>query len=180
MDAALVRTPHFYKPFMTPEALAEYYLRVADSSRIPILIYSVPVFTQVTVKAPLVEKVAQHPNVIGMKDSSGDVRGVTEIMAAAPKSFQMLVGSPSTLHGSLEKGAVGGVLALACAFPEMCVETYEASRAGDAERAQALQENLRAAANLLGTQFGIAGLKHAMDRLGYYGGLPRPKSRYCR
>ena len=173
-DVALVRTPHFYKPFMTPETLAEYYLRVADGARIPVLIYSVPVFTQVTVKAPLLAKVAEHPNIIGMKDSSGDVQGVTEIIAAAPQSFQMLVGSPSTLHESLEKGAVGGVLALACAFPEMCVEAYEASRAANADRAQDLQKSLRSAASLLGTQYGIPGLKYAMDRLGYYGGVPRP------
>ena len=159
---------------MTPEALAEYYLRVADGARIPVLIYSVPVFTQVTVKAPLVAKLAEHPNIGGMKDSSGDVQGVAEIIAAAPANFQMLVGSPSTLHESLEKGAVGGVLALACAFPEMCVDAYEASRDGNSQRAQALQKNLRSAASLLGTQYGIPGLKYAMDRLGYFGGLPRP------
>jgi 4-hydroxy-2-oxoglutarate aldolase len=171
---ALVRTPHFYKPLMIPDALAEYYLRVADAARIPVLIYSVPVFTQVTVKAPLVAKLAEHPNIIGMKDSSGDVQGVSEIIRAAPENFQMLVGSPSTLHESLEEGAVGGVLALACAFPEMCVEAYESSRAGDGERAHALQKSLRTAASLLGTQHGIPGLKYAMDRLGYYGGAPRP------
>lgn len=174
MDAALVRTPHYYKPFMTPAALAEYYLRVADEALIPVLIYSVPIFTQVTVKAPLVAKLAEHPNIVGMKDSSGDVQGVTDIMAAAPKTFQMLVGSPSTLHESLQKGAVGGVLAIACAFPEMCVEAYEASRDGDGERAQELQKNLRSAASLLGVKYGIPGLKYAMDRMGFYGGSPRP------
>src|ERR1700741_1136680 len=89
-DAALVRTPHFYKPQMKLDALSEFYLRVADSSRIPVLVYSVPIFTNLQVEAPLITLVAQHPNIIGMKDSSGDVEGVCKIIAAAPKTFQNL------------------------------------------------------------------------------------------
>jgi 4-hydroxy-2-oxoglutarate aldolase len=170
---ALVRTPSFYKPAMTESALAEHYLRVADAARIPILVYSVPVFTHVTVEAPLVARVSKHPNIIGMKDSSGSVQGIAEIIAAAPKDFQTLVGSASTLYESLEKGAVGAILAVACAFPELCVEIYEASRAGEQAKAHSLAQKLIAPAKLFGTQYGIAGLKYAMDRIGYYGGAPR-------
>src|SRR5580692_3165650 len=72
-DAALIRTPSFYKPAISAELLEEHYLRVADAVRIPVLIYSVPVFTHVKVEAPLVERLARHPNIVGMKDSSGDV-----------------------------------------------------------------------------------------------------------
>jgi dihydrodipicolinate synthase/N-acetylneuraminate lyase len=172
-DAALVRTPSFYKPAMTENSLTEHYLRVADAARIPILIYSVPIFTHIQVEAPLVARLAQHPNIIGMKDSSGDMPGVAKIIAAAPKSFRTLVGSAATLSQSLEVGASGAILALACAFPELCVEIYEASRAGDSVRAQALAQKLLAPAKMLGVQYGIAGLKYAMDRLGYYGGPPR-------
>jgi 4-hydroxy-2-oxoglutarate aldolase len=171
--AALVRTPSFYKPAMTEDNLAEHYLRVADGARIPILVYSVPIFTQIKVEAPLVARVAQNPNIIGMKDSSGDVPGVAKIIAAAPKSFSTLVGSAATLYESLEVGAIGAILALACAFPELCVEIYEASRAGDSTRARTLAQKLIAPAKMFGTQYGIAGLKYAMDRLGYYGGPPR-------
>jgi 4-hydroxy-2-oxoglutarate aldolase len=170
---ALVRTPSFYKPAMTESALAEHYLRVADAARIPILVYSVPVFTHVTVEAPLVARISKHPNIIGMKDSSGNVQGVAEIIAAAPKEFQTLVGSASTLYESLEKGAVGAILAVACAFPELCVEIYEASRAGERTKAHSLAQKLMAPAKLFGPQFGIAGLKYALDRIGYYGGAPR-------
>jgi 4-hydroxy-2-oxoglutarate aldolase len=173
-DVALVRTPHYFKPQMKVEALAEYYLRVADAARIPVMVYSVPIFTQLTVERTLVVRVAEHPNIIGMKDSSGNVQGVADIMAAAPANFQMLVGSASTLLESIERGAVGGILALACAFPEACVEIYEASRDGDRTRARSLQQMLIAPAKLFGPQYGIAGLKFAMDRLGYYGGSPRP------
>jgi dihydrodipicolinate synthase/N-acetylneuraminate lyase len=109
-----------------------------------------------------------------MKDSSGDVRGVADIIAAAPKEFQTLVGSASTLYESLEKGAVGAILALACAFPELCVEIYEASRAGESAKAHSLAQQLIAPAKMLGPQYGIAGLKYALDRLGYFGGPARP------
>jgi 4-hydroxy-2-oxoglutarate aldolase len=172
-DAALVRTPSFYKPAMNDATLAEHYLRVADATRIPILVYSVPVFTHVKVEAPLIARVAQHPNIIGMKDSSGDVPGVQKIIAAAPKSFRTLVGSAATLYESLEAGAIGAILALACSFPELCVEIYEASRSGDKPRAHSLAQKLIAPAKMLGPQYGIAGLKYALDRLGYYGGPPR-------
>lgn len=170
---ALVRTPSFYKPAMNEGALAEHYLRVADAARIPILVYSVPIFTHVQVEAPLIARVAEHANIIGMKDSSGDVEGVRKIIAAAPKSFLTLVGSASTLYESLELGAVGAILALACAFPDLCAEIYDSSRAGDRPRAQSLAQKLVAPARLLGAQYGIPGLKYALDRLGYYGGPAR-------
>jgi 4-hydroxy-2-oxoglutarate aldolase len=173
-DAALVRTPHFYKPQMKLDALSEFYLRVADASRIPVLVYSVPIFTNLQVEAPLIALVAQHPNIIGMKDSSGDVEGVCKIIAAAPKSFQVLTGSASTLFESLELGACGAILALANPFPELCVEIYEASRSGDSKNAHSLAQQLLAPAKILGPQYGIPGLKYALDRLGYYGGPPRP------
>lgn len=170
---ALVRTPSFYKPAVNDATLAKHYLRVADAARIPILVYSVPVFTHVKVEAPLIARVAQHPNIIGMKDSSGDVPGVQKIIAAAPKTFRTLVGSAATLYESLEAGAIGAILALACSFPELCVEIYEASRAGDKPRAHSLAQKLTAPAKMLGPRYGIAGLKYALDRLGYYGGPPR-------
>jgi 4-hydroxy-2-oxoglutarate aldolase len=173
-DAALVRTPHFYKPQMKLDALSEFYLRVADAARIPILVYSVPIFTNLQVDADLIARVAQHPNIIGMKDSSGDIEGVRKIIAAAPKTFQTLVGSASTLFESLELGACGAILALAKAFPELCVEIYEASRSGDSKAARSLSQQLLAPAKILGPQYGIPGLKYALDRLGYYGGPARP------
>jgi 4-hydroxy-2-oxoglutarate aldolase len=170
---ALVRTPSFYKPAMNEDALVEHYLRVADAARIQILVYSVPIFTHVQVEAPLIARVAEHSNIIGMKDSSGDVEGVRNIIAAAPKRFLTLVGSASTLYESLELGAVGAILALACAFPDLCAEIYDSSQAGDRARAQSLAKKLIAPAKLLGAQYGIAGLKYVLDRLGYYGGPAR-------
>ena len=172
-DAALVRTPSFYKPAISTELLAEHYLRVADSSPIPVLLYSVPVFTHVAIDAAVVSRVASHPNIVGIKDSSGDTVGLSAILAAAPKSFQTLVGSAATLFESLEAGAVGAILAVANAFPELCCEIYEACRAGEKGRARALADRLAVAGKLFGQRFGIPGLKYAMDRLGFYGGPAR-------
>jgi 4-hydroxy-2-oxoglutarate aldolase len=173
-EFALVRTPSFYKPAMSDLTLATHYLRVAEASRIPILLYSVPIFTNVTIKATLVASVAKHPNIIGIKDSSGDMAGISAIIAAAPKSFQALGGSSSTLYESLSAGAVGAILALANAFPEICVDIYEASRSGNSTRASELQKKLSGASEMFGARYGIAGLKYALGRLGYFGGPPRP------
>jgi 4-hydroxy-2-oxoglutarate aldolase len=173
-DAALVRTPSFYKPAINDDLLAEHYVRVADAARIPVLIYSVPIFTHVTVEAPLIARLGTHQNIVGIKDSSGNVEGVARIVRAAPKSFDTLVGSAATLYDSLQRGASGAIIAVADAFPEICAELYQAARDRDSHRARILQEKLIAPSKLLGPQHGIAGLKYALDRLGYFGGLPRP------
>lgn len=173
-DAALVRTPSFYKPAINDDLLAEHYIRVADASKIPVLIYSVPVFTHITVESSLIARVGTHPNIIGIKDSSGSVEGIAKIIAAAPKTFQALVGSAATLYDSLQRGAVGAVIAISDAFPEICVDIYAAHLAGDSTRARELQQRLIPASKILGPQYGIAGLKYTLDRLGYFGGLPRP------
>ncbi len=171
--AALVRTPSFYKPAMTEDALAEHYLRVADAAKIPILVYSVPIFTHVTVEASLVARVAHHKNIIGIKDSSGNVEALAATIAAAPREFKTLVGSASALYDALQVGASGAILALANAFPELCCEIYDLSLAGESAKAQAVAQTLLAPAKMFGPQYGIAGLKHAMDRAGFIGGPPR-------
>jgi 4-hydroxy-2-oxoglutarate aldolase len=170
---ALVRTPSFYKPSIDDHMLAEHYLRVADAARIPLMVYAVPVFTHVTVGASLIARVANHPNIIGMKDSSGDMQGIAAIIAAAPKEFQTLTGAASSLYEALELGAVGAILGLADVFPDLCAEIYEAAGAGDRAKAQTLAQKLVIPAKMLLMDYGIGGLKYAQDRMGFYGGLPR-------
>ena len=172
-DAALVRTPSYYKPFMTFEAEATHFLRVAEASPIPILIYSVPVFTGYTVEAPLVAHLASHANIIGIKDSSGNVQRMKDIVSSTPKTFRSLTGSALTLPDALQAGASGAILAISCAFPEACVDLFDAASRGDALRVEHLRKHAILPAANLGTKFGIAGIKYAMDRLGYYGGPPR-------
>ena len=172
-QAALVRTPSYYKPFMTFEAETTHFFRVADASPIPVLIYSVPIFTNYTVEAPLVAKLATHPNIVGIKESSGNVQRMKDIVTATPKGFNTMTGSALTLSEALDAGAVGAILAIACVVPDACVDLYEASRRGETERVEQIKKQAIAPAAALVTKFGIAGLKWAMDRVGYYGGAPR-------
>jgi len=173
-EVALVKTPHYYKPVYKPEVLIAHYQRVADASPIPVLLYSVPVFTGITLEAPEIATLAQHPNIIGIKDSSGHVLRVVETIARVPADFQILVGAPPTLLPSIVVGARGGILALASTLPEMCVALFNASRRGEMDKARALQQSLLTASAAIVSEAGIAGIKFAMDQRGYRGGIPRP------
>src|ERR1700736_3135466 len=116
--AALVKTPYYYKPVYKPDVFIAHYRRVADASPILVLLYSVPQFTGISLEAPEVAVLAEHPNIIGIKESSGVVQRAAEILAAVPASFQLLLGSASMMFPSIVLGAVGSILALASALPE--------------------------------------------------------------
>jgi 4-hydroxy-2-oxoglutarate aldolase len=171
---ALVKTPHYYKPMYKPEVFITYYRKVADNSPIPVLLYSVPQFTGVALEAPEVAALSEHPNIIGIKESSGNVQRVAEMIAAARADFQVLVGSASTMYPSLMIGARGAILALADALPEKCVALYDFARRGQLEQARELQQLLLKASKLIVSEAGIAGVKFVMDQRGYRGGIPRP------
>jgi 4-hydroxy-2-oxoglutarate aldolase len=172
-DAALVKTPFYYKTAYKPEVLLAHYQRVADESPIPVMLYSIPQFTGIALTAAEVAALAEHPNIIGIKDSSGNVQGVAETIAAAPTKFQVLVGSAASVYPSLAIGARGAILALACALPEKCVALFELFRQGQHEKARELQAILVRASKLIVSELSIAGVKFAMDQRGYRGGLPR-------
>jgi 4-hydroxy-2-oxoglutarate aldolase len=172
-DAALVKTPYYYKPAYKPEVLIAHFRRVADESPIPVMLYSIPQFTGITLGAAEVATLSEHPNIIGIKDSSGNVLGIGEIIGATPPQFQVLVGSAATVYPSLAIGARGAILALACALPEKCVALFELFRQGRHERARELQFILARASKLIVSELSIAGVKYAMDQRGYRGGVPR-------
>jgi len=172
-DAALVKTPHYYKPAYKPEVLIAHYRRVADESPIPVMLYSIPQFTGIALGAAEAAALAEHPNIIGIKDSSGNVQGVAEIVAATPPAFQVLVGAAASVYPSLVIGARGAILALACALPEKCVALFDLVRQAHHEKARELQSILLRASKLIVSEMGIAGVKFAMDQRGYRGGLPR-------
>ena len=171
--AALVKTPHYYKPSYKPEVLVAHYRRVADESPIPVLLYSVPQFTGVALESPETILLAEHSNIIGIKESSGNVQRIAEMIAGTPPAFQVLVGSAPTVYPSLVIGARGAILALASALPEKCVALFELARQGHHEKARELQSVLVRASKRIVSEAGIAGLKHVMDQRGYRGGLPR-------
>jgi 4-hydroxy-2-oxoglutarate aldolase len=172
-DYALVCPPYFFKPMMKPDVLVEHYRRVADASRIPILLYSVPQFSGVAFEPDVVARLAEHPNIPGMKDSSGNVDRVGAILASVPSSFQLMTGAATTVYPSMVLGAKGGILALADFLPELCVGLYAAVAASDSAKALELQRRVMPASKKVVGGLGISGVKYAMDCRGYYGGPAR-------
>jgi 4-hydroxy-2-oxoglutarate aldolase len=173
-QVALVKTPYYYKPAYRAEHFIQHYRAVADASPIPILLYSVPVFTNITLESPEIIALAQHPNIIGIKDSSGSIQRIGEVVAGAPPDFQVLTGGASVVYPALAVGGRGAILALANLLPEKCVELFQLFQQGRHEQARQLQLQLVGASKLVVSENGIAGLKFAMDLRGYKGGVPRP------
>jgi dihydrodipicolinate synthase/N-acetylneuraminate lyase len=237
-DIAMVRTPHYYKKQMHPANLLAFYRTVADRSPLPVIIYNFPQATGYDMPAELVIELAEHPNLIGIKESSGDVEKVRKMVAAtkhirrsatvtetfeavtprmlaaaasgangggelvsigattgassSPKpssaavsiagnlktrqkevGFQVLVGAAQKLQPSLDVGAVGAILAFACAAPTACYEIYAAWKEGDAELARVKQERIAIAAQRVVGELGVPGVKYGMDLNGYFGGPAR-------
>ncbi len=230
-DVALIRTPHYYRRQMQPANMLAFYRFLGDRSPLPVMIYNVPPFTAYDIPAEVVIELAEHPNIVGIKESGGDVEKIRKMAeatrhvkrsvtvtetfeavtprmvkqatesnsggelvpvaalggAANPSSsavmtvgklktrqreagFQILAGIAQKLDPSLEAGAVGAVLAFAASAPTACYEIYAASKEGDKALATLKQERITAAAQRVGGEMGIPGLKYAMDLNGYYGG----------
>ncbi len=170
---ALVKTPYYYKPVYRGETYIRHYRAVADASPIPILLYSVPQFTGISLETPEILALADHPNIAGIKDSSGNVQRVAEVVAGAPADFRVLTGGAAVIYPALAIGARGAILALAAALPEKCAELHSLFQRGQHEQARQLQLLLAQASKRIVSENGIAGVKYAMDLRGYNGGLPR-------
>ena len=173
-DAVLVRTPSFFKAQMSGDVFVAHYTAVADASPVPVLLYNVTVFTGVNLLPAAVARLAGHPNIVGMKESGGDIGQVSELVAVTTNDFKLLAGSATTFYAALCAGAVGGVLALACVVPELMVRMVELVRAGRHEDARVLQQQVSLLAKLVTSIHGIAGLKAAVELAGYPCGPPRP------
>lgn len=172
-DAVLVRTPFYFKSQMTADVFVRHYTAVADASRVPVLLYDVPVFTGVTLPVAAVSRLAEHPNIIGVKESAPDIGLVSDFVASTPRDFQVLVGSAPTMYAAFSVGAVGAIVAVACVVPDLCVRLLTLSREGRRDEALALQRQLTPLARAVTSGYGIGGLKTALDLAGYIGGTPR-------
>jgi len=173
VHAALIVTPHYFGGKMSDAALIKHFTTVADHSPIPILLYNVPQFTHVNLTVNVVAQLSGHPNIIGIKDSTGNVIQLGEFLHQVDADFRILVGTASALYGALTLGCVGGVLALANVTPETCVKIHGLVQAGDFEAARQIQLKMIPVNKAVTATFGIAGLKTALDLLGYFGGEPR-------
>lgn len=170
---ALVVTPSYYGGQMTPKALEQHYRTLADASPIPILLYNVTKFTHINLAVPTVQTLAGHPNIVGIKESSGNVAQLGGYLNAVPDDFSVLVGTAGSLYSALCLGCSGGVLALANVAPEACVDLYNAVLAGEHAEARELQLRMLPVNQAITATYGVAGLKAALDMLGYFGGEPR-------
>ena len=172
--AAMVRTPFYYKNLINrADAQMLYFRAVADASKIPVMIYNWPQATGVDIMTDAVAALSHHPNIIAIKESSGNLEKVMQMIREVKPGFQVLVGSAPTLAPSLAIGAVGAVLAYANAAPYSTISIYEAHRTRETAAALDWQNRIAPAAQLVTTKYGVPGLKYAMDLNGYYGGIPR-------
>ncbi|MEW5899871.1 MAG: dihydrodipicolinate synthase family protein [Acidobacteriota bacterium] len=172
-DAALVKPPYYYRSLMSQDILKRHYLEVAEHSRIPILIYNIPQNTGVAVEPSTVSELSRHPNIAGIKDSSGVLANLTEVLPAVRPSFSFLLGAGSIMLAGLMLGAQGGILALAAAVPDLCVRLYNLFCTGEIAAARQLQLDLVPLNKALTQTMGIPAIKWTLDRLGYCGGRPR-------
>jgi 4-hydroxy-2-oxoglutarate aldolase len=171
-DAVLVRPPAYFGAAHSAKSLANHFRAVADASPVPVLLYNIPKYTHLPLPPDLLVELADHERVVGVKDSSGDVKNLAAYREAAPK-WTVFVGSASLLHQALELGCEGGVVGVACFAARLCVDLLAAVRAGDRAAAVALQARLVPLdKEIVGR--GPAGVKVAMDAVGLYGGPVRP------
>ncbi len=173
VDAVLVRTPSFFKSQMTPDVLVRHYRAVADASAVPVVLYNFTGVTGINLLPATAATLAEHPNIIGIKESGPDLGQVGELIRGTPDEFLVMVGSAPTFYPSLCLGATGGILALACVVPELCVELFALTTAGRHPDALALQRRLVPLARFVTSIYGVGGLKAALDVAGYVGGRPR-------
>ena len=172
-DAVLVITPSFYRSAITQEALVSHYLAVADASSVPVILYSMPDLTGIKIEPETAARLSEHRNIIGMKDSSADIPKFAETVRLVPEDFAVMIGNGAVLCDALQSGARGGILAVGCAVPGLCVEIYRAVQAADMTRAKSLQEKLTPLARAVTKTYGIGGLKSAMQLAGLVGGSVR-------
>jgi 4-hydroxy-2-oxoglutarate aldolase len=172
-DAVLVRTPAYFKSRMTHEAFVRHYSSVADAVRVPVLLYNYPAVTGVNLLPETIGRLAEHPNIAGVKETGSDAGQMAAYVDQAPARFSVICGSMPVFYASLGLGAVGGIVALACVKPDLCVRIFQAFRDGRHDEARRLQREATPLARLITTGFGVPGLKAAMDLAGYHGGAPR-------
>lgn len=172
-DAVLVINPFYFKGSMNHEALVKHYFDVADASPVPVIVYNMPGNTGIDMTAAMVTEMASHPNIIGMKESGGNVVKMGEVLRNVKPEFQVLAGGAGFLLPALATGAVGGILALANIAPGICIDIYRSFIEGDIHKARQLQHKVIPLNAAVTSKWGVPALKAAMDHLGLYGGPVR-------
>jgi 4-hydroxy-2-oxoglutarate aldolase len=176
-DAILVHPPAYFGAALAVADLRDHYLAVADASPVPVVVYHIPKFTHVAIEAGLMAELSRHPNIAGIKDSSGDLKRFADYTTACEKGCRLIMGNGALLYAALELGAAGGILALALLAPEPYAKLITHFRAGRIQEAGKLQQRLAPAHKQIVGGFGARGVKAGLDLLGWHGGPPRPPLR---
>ena len=172
-DAVLVVAPHYYTSSMTPAAIKAHFLRVADESPVPVLLYNIPKYTHFRLEPELIAELARHENIRGMKDSAGDMTFFARYVESQSDKFDVMTGHGGTFATALKLGAQGGILAVALFSPELALEVWESSKEGRTADADAAQKPLVPQAAEIVARMGVPGVKAAMERVGLVGGHVR-------
>lgn len=181
-DAVLVVAPHYYSTSMTPAALKAHYLRVADESPLPVLLYNIPKYAHFRLEPELIAELSVHENIRGMKDSAGDMTYFARYVESQSDTFDVMTGHGGTFATALSLGAQGGILAVALFAAELAVEVWQAHGDQRTADAEAAQKPLVPMAAEIVARMGVPGVKAAMDRVGLRGGhvrlplLPTPSA----
>jgi 4-hydroxy-2-oxoglutarate aldolase len=173
-DAVLVRTPSFYRAHVTVPALMAHYEAVADASPVPVLLYNYAAFTGVNMSPETIARLAAHPNIAGVKETTTDGAQFVDLAAVVPRRFAVLAGSAPGAYMAFCAGAAGAILAVACVRPGLCLSLRALVMEGRHAEALEIQQRLTPLARAVTTGFGIAGLKAAMGLCDLEGGHPRP------
>ena len=169
-EAALILTPWYYKGGMNNDVLKAYFIELADKSPIPVILYNMPRNTGVEMNSALISELSKHQNIVGIKDSSGNIVQIAETIKHSAKDFAVFAGSASFLYTSLMLGATGATMALANVLPDVCADLIELFEKGEHQKAQELQLSILDINAAVTSKFGIGGMKAACELLGYYGG----------
>lgn len=169
-DAVLVVAPHYYSASMTSDVLLKHYRAVADASPIPVILYNIPKYMHFAIPASVVAELAKHPNIIGIKDSSGNREMFAGFAEAKSAKFSLLSGSGAMLQYSMSLGATGGILGVSLFAPSLALEIHSAMKRGDTAAATHAQEKVAPLHMKIVAEMGVPGVKAAMDEIGLKGG----------
>jgi len=170
IDAALVRPPSYYKSRLSREALKKHYLTLADKSRVPLIIYNIPQNTGISLESQLIMDLSGHSNIVGLKESAGNLSFLGEVVTKVPAGFSYLLGSGNVILPGLVMGACGAILAVANAAPDICLGIYQLFQENKIAAAAKVQQDLIPLNKAIMETYGIPGLKYCLDAQGFYGG----------
>jgi 4-hydroxy-2-oxoglutarate aldolase len=176
-DVVLIHPPAYFGPYISVAAMMDHFRAVADASPVPVLLYHIPKYTKVTLEAGFVAELMRHPNVAGLKDSSGDMKRFADFTNACERDCRLFVGNGALLYTALELGAAGGILGVANIAPDLCAEVVRHFREGRPQEAGRVQGRLTPLHREIVAAHGAVGCKAALDLMGWAGGPPRPPLR---